>query len=235
MKFYDEEIIPSSAPMISQAVPEWDVNPSDFSGSMSVVTSLVVFDSVSVNTGDIVGAFVGGVCRGIASPQYIEPLDKHLVFLTVYGNETESSDIVFQVYHEQTDEILYVANQMEYSTNDIVGTLLEPYVIDARTLAVGDPGFIPEVFSLAQNYPNPFNPVTKIGYGLPKSSNVRVDVYNLMGENVATLVNKKQNPGYYFITWDSKNNMGILVSAGVYIYQIRAGDYVKSRKLILLK
>ena len=231
----DEDIIPSSAPMISQAVPEWDVNPSDFSGSMSVVTSLVVFDSVSVNTGDIVGAFVGGVCRGIASPQYIEPLDKHLVFLTVYGNETESSDIVFQVYHEQTDEILYVANQMEYSTNDIVGTLLEPYVIDARTLAVGDPGFIPEVFSLAQNYPNPFNPVTKIGYGLPKSSNVRVDVYNLMGENVATLVNKKQNPGYYFITWDSKNNMGIPVSAGVYIYQIRAGDYVKSRKLILLK
>ena len=157
------------------------------------------------------------------------------MFLTVYGNETESSDIVFQVYHEQTDEILYVANQMEYSTNDIVGTLLEPYVIDARTLAVGDPGFIPEVFSLAQNYPNPFNPVTKIGYGLPKSSNVRVDVYNLMGENVATLVNKKQNPGYYFITWDSKNNMGIPVSAGVYIYQIRAGDYVKSRKLILLK
>ena len=231
----DEEIIPSSAPMISQAVPEWDVNPSDFSGSMSVVTSLVVFDSVSVNTGDIVGAFVDGVCRGIASPQYIEPLDKHLVFLTVYGNETESSDIVFQVYHEQTDEILYVANQMEYSTNDIVGTLLEPYVIDARTLAVGDPGFIPEVFSLAQNYPNPFNPVTKIGYGLPKSANVRVDVYNLMGENVATLVNKKQNPGYYFITWDSKNNMGIPVSAGVYIYQIRAGDYVKSRKLILLK
>ena len=64
----DEDIIPSSAPMISQAVPEWDVNPSEFSGSMSVVTSLVVFDSVSVNTGDIVGAFVGGVCRGIASP-----------------------------------------------------------------------------------------------------------------------------------------------------------------------
>ena len=56
-----------------------------------------------------------------------------------------------------------------------------------------------------------------------------------MGEKVATLVNKNQDPGYYFTNWDSRNDMGINVSAGMYIYQIRAGDYVKSRKLILLK
>ena len=64
---------------------------------------------------------------------------------------------------------------------------------------------------------------------------VSITVYNLMGEKVATLINKNQDPGYYFTNWDSRNDMGINVSAGMYIYQIRAGDYVKSRKLILLK
>ena len=94
---------------------------------------------------------------------------------------------------------------------------------------------MPIVFSLAQNYPNPFNPITKIGYGIAEDVAVSVIVYNLMGERVATLVNGRKEPGYYFINWDSRNDMGVNVSAGVYIYQIRAGDYVKSRKLILLK
>lgn len=94
---------------------------------------------------------------------------------------------------------------------------------------------IPSSFSVYQNYPNPFNPVTRIKYDISENSNVSVNVYNLMGEKVATLVNQYQNAGYYFTNWDSRNDLGISVSAGVYIYQIKAGEYVQSRKLILLK
>ena len=231
----EENIVASATPIVSENVPEWIVSPSEFSSTMSVVSSLVSFDSTSRNPGDIVGAFIDGVCRGTASPQYVEPLDEYLVFLTIHGDEDETRDVVFQVYHEETDEILYVPNNVGFVTNDIIGSITEPYTIDARTLNAGDPGYIPVVFSLAQNYPNPFNPVTKIGYGVAENTMVSITVYNLMGEKVATLVNKNQDPGYYFTNWDSRNDMGINVSAGMYIYQIRAGDYVKSRKLILLK
>ena len=231
----EESIIASTTPVVSENVPEWVVDYNQYSSSMSIVASLVSFDSTSRNSNDIVGAFVNGECRGTASPQYVEPLDAYLLFLTVHGDESESGDVVFQVYHEETDEILYVPVQEQYNANDVVGTLTEPYVIDARTLAVGDPGYVPVVFSLAQNYPNPFNPVTKIGYGIAEDAVVTISVYNLIGERVATLVNESKNPGYYFTNWDSKNDMGMPVSAGMYIYQIRAGEYVKSRKLILLK
>ena len=77
--------------------------------------------------------------------------------------------------------------------------------------------------------------MTKIGYGIAEDAVVTISVYNLIGERVATLVNESKNPGYYFTNWDSKNDLGMPVSAGMYIYQIRAGEYVKSRKLILLK
>tara|TARA_A100000164_G_C21782363_1_gene711658 strand:- start:253 stop:1041 length:789 start_codon:yes stop_codon:yes gene_type:complete len=231
----EESIIASTTPVVSENVPEWVVDYNQYSSSMSIVASLVSFDSTSRNSNDIVGAFVNGECRGTASPQYVEPLDAYLLFLTVHGDESESGDVVFQVYHEETDEILYVPVQERYNANDVVGSLTEPYVIDARTLAVGDPGYVPVVFSLAQNYPNPFNPVTKIGYGIAEDAVVTISVYNLIGERVATLVNESKNPGYYFTNWDSKNDLGMPVSAGMYIYQIRAGEYVKSRKLILLK
>ena len=231
----EESIIASTTPVVSENVPEWVVDYNQYSSSMSIVASLVSFDSTSRNSNDIVGAFVNGECRGTASPQYVEPLDAYLLFLTVHGDESESGDVVFQVYHEETDEILYVPVQERYNANDVVGSLTEPYVIDARTLAIGDPGYVPVVFSLAQNYPNPFNPVTKIGYGIAEDAVVTISVYNLIGERVATLVNESKNPGYYFTNWDSKNDLGMPVSAGMYIYQIRAGEYVKSRKLILLK
>ena len=78
--------------------------------------------------------------------------------------------------------------------------------------------------------------MTKIGYGLPKVSDVRIDIFNLMGETVATVVDEKsKKPGYYHSSWNSTNDLGVPVAAGIYIYQIRAGDFIKSRKLILLK
>ena len=84
--------------------------------------------------------------------------------------------------------------------------------------------------------PDRGNPVTKIGYGLPKKTDVQINIYNLKGETVATIVNEKGiDAGFHFALWNSSNSLGNPVAAGVYIYQIRAGDFIKSRKLILLK
>ena len=95
--------------------------------------------------------------------------------------------------------------------------------------------FLPKKFSLHQNYPNPFNPVTKLRYDLPQDSFVRVTVYDMLGNIVNNLVNTNQSSGFKSIQWDATNNHGEPVSAGVYLYKIQAGDFVDTKKMILLK
>jgi hypothetical protein len=89
---------------------------------------------------------------------------------------------------------------------------------------------LPQTFALAQNYPNPFNPTTTIEYDLPKEAPVRLTVYDNLGREVKTLVTAVQQPGYYKLVFDAHT-----LSSGVYYYRIQAGEFVKIRKLLLLK
>jgi hypothetical protein len=94
---------------------------------------------------------------------------------------------------------------------------------------------IPLTYSVSQNYPNPFNPTTTIRYELPEYSHVSIIIYDLMGRRMTTLVNEPEEPGYKTIVWDGTDSFGKQVSAGVYLYQIRAGNYTRVRKMALLK
>jgi len=89
---------------------------------------------------------------------------------------------------------------------------------------------LPERFELYQNYPNPFNPLTTIKYDIVKAQDVKVIVYDILGREVATLVNAQQRPGTYEVRWDASN-----VSSGIYFYQLKTKDYVDTKKMILLK
>ena len=92
----------------------------------------------------------------------------------------------------------------------------------------------PQKFILLQNYPNPFNPSTRIQYSLEKASQVSLKVYNLLGQEVATLVNSRQEAGSYNMAFDASN--GILgLSSGVYFYRIEAGSFISTKKFVLLK
>ena len=90
-------------------------------------------------------------------------------------------------------------------------------------------------FNFFNNYPNPFNPVTTLRYELPKDSFVDVTVYDMLGNVVKSLVNGKQSYGYKSIQWNALNNQGKPVSAGVYIFSFQSGNFVDSKKMILLK
>jgi len=94
---------------------------------------------------------------------------------------------------------------------------------------------VPEVFALHQNYPNPFNPITTIRYDLPENSFVNINIYDLLGRQVKTLVNQTQNAGFKSVQWNATNDNGKPVSAGVYLYQILAAEFVQTRKMVLLK
>jgi N-acetylneuraminic acid mutarotase len=88
----------------------------------------------------------------------------------------------------------------------------------------------PTEYALSQNYPNPFNPSTKIKYSIPKLSFVSIKIYDVLGSEVATLVNEEKPIGTYELNWNAAN-----LSSGVYFYQLKAGSYVETKKMILLK
>lgn len=94
---------------------------------------------------------------------------------------------------------------------------------------------IPDKFEVSQNYPNPFNPSTKFKYALPEGKNVKVIIYDLNGRRVTELVNNYQNAGTYEVTWNGKNDSGVKVASGSYIYRIEAGDFIQVKKMVLLK
>ena len=96
-------------------------------------------------------------------------------------------------------------------------------------------GLLPDEFALQQNYPNPFNPVTTLRYDLPENGLVTIIIYDMLGREVKTLINQSQNAGYRTVIWNATNDYGKPVSAGTYLYQIQAGEYISTKKMVLLK
>ena len=94
----------------------------------------------------------------------------------------------------------------------------------------------PYSYSLLDNYPNPFNPKTQIRFSIGRRENVKLIVYDMMGRQVNTLVNGESfNSGYHVVNWLGIDDKGNKVPSGVYVYRIKAGDYIADKKMLLLK
>ncbi len=106
-------------------------------------------------------------------------------------------------------------------------TALLPSVSTSNEDLISD---LPQQFELGQNYPNPFNPSTNIVYSLPQSAQVQIDVYNVTGQRVATLVNEQKSAGTHTVSFDASN-----LASGVYLYQIQSGNFREVRKMMLVK
>jgi hypothetical protein len=144
----------------------------------------------------------------------------------------------------------YFWSSMEYSTVDAFGMLLYPDVsniyfgnltetygfsircLNNNTVGVedNDKNALPKEFLLLQNYPNPFNPNTTINYQISKPGLVTLKTYDILGRQVATLINENKVAGFYDITFDASK-----LPSGVYIYQLKVNDFVTSKKMNLLK
>ena len=106
---------------------------------------------------------------------------------------------------------------------------------------------VPQVFSLGSNYPNPFNSSTTIPYHLATASSVQLDIYEVSGRKVRTLFSERQAPGFYETIWDGRDEDGVIVAAGVYLYRLNGRPYLRKesvgaqrefvevRKMMLLK
>ena len=111
-----------------------------------------------------------------------------------------------------------------------------PAVVSTATVAADAGQVIPDVFALNQNYPNPFNPSTQISFDVPSGSEfVTLTIYNLLGQNVKTLVNKVLSPGQYTFEWDAIDAMGFPAASGIYFYELRSESFIARKKMLLIR
>ena len=115
------------------------------------------------------------------------------------------------------------------------GSNMGAFGIGCEAILSTDKDVIPLQYILHQNYPNPFNPVTTLRYDLPENAMINITIYDMLGRQVKTLINQTQDAGYRSVIWDSTNDYGKPVSAGIYLYQIQAGEYMQTKKMVLLK
>jgi len=154
------------------------------------------------------------------------------------SDEAFTDPEVFEMIDIAYLDLDYVLNESNYyrlAAVDHAGNMSDyTDVVDFAVLATDDQ-LTPEVFALHQNYPNPFNPTTQIKYDLPEDALVAINIYDLMGRSIKSLVNSNQSAGYRSIQWNATNNLGEPVSAGMYIYMIQAGEFRQTKKMVLLK
>ena len=202
-------------------------------------------------TGVLVSA--GGVTiSGSATDVWIFQIAQNLTvangaIVTLSGGAL-ASNIFWQVAGQVTlgttaamKGIILCQTQIAFSTGaKLVGKALAQTAVtfDANSVTTGvapiDNGLAPMAFALLQNYPNPFNPSTKIQYSLGTAAQVSLKVYNVLGTEVATLVNGRQEAGSYTVPFNTNNGTHSL-SSGVYLYRLESGSFVSTKRLILMK
>jgi hypothetical protein len=110
-----------------------------------------------------------------------------------------------------------------------------PGLLNYAMTGIGDEEPLPTEFALKSNYPNPFNPLTKIDFELPSPEMVNIKIYNILGQNVVTLVSEYKEAGRYSVIWNSTNNAGQSCPSGIYFYRMTAGDFSETKKMMLLR
>ena len=125
-----------------------------------------------------------------------------------------------------------VANNDPNNPLVVIPVLLQ---VDTELSTGVDPNWVPDSYGLLPNRPNPFNPTTTISYDLPRATNVRLVVYDVQGREVRELVNATQPPGRHDFVWDGRNASSEPVASGVYFYRLMAGEFVQTKKMVLLK
>jgi hypothetical protein len=151
----------------------------------------------------------------------IDDPDLEVIEITPTSMKNPSHEMMF-IYFDENRNML----DTRPNFNDITVALSE--------IANVTPG-LPTEFKLYQNAPNPFNPSTGINYDLPKASHVKLDIYNVLGQNVTTLVDSYQEAGAQSVIWDGTDKYGSSVASGMYFYRIEADDFQATKKMMMLK
>jgi hypothetical protein len=153
-------------------------------------------------------------------------------------HDTEKGIISLIVYNPSDENIRLKWNQLDKKSESDISVLVKTTdqngqeTVKRTMLKVIS---VPSEFALHENYPNPFNPTTTFRFDVPEVSDVTLSIYNLLGQRVRTFKLQQASAGYHSVTWDATNDLGEQVGAGVYFYQLRANQFIKTKKMVLLK
>ncbi|MBN1996739.1 S8 family serine peptidase [candidate division KSB1 bacterium] len=155
----------------------------------------------------------------------------HLIF-QAKGRAGDATPLFISRDPEQS---FMITEEQHRLYGDALGFMDGSIRIEPDPTAVEQKVKTPLKYALYQNYPNPFNPTTRIQYELAGLCDVQLNILNLLGQKVRTLVKGQQNPGVHFTIWDGKNDNGEILPSGMYFYQIRAGEFVQTNKMIFIQ
>jgi len=175
--------------------------------------------------------------------QFSIPADQQVTAeegLILSNMDTLNGSLVYQAGYFEVNNKPVRINIQHLQKGDIAVNLSYQFIGDDNiVLSAGSEALeltpVPKEFSLQQNYPNPFNPVTTINYDLPKDAYVNLVIYDILGREIVNLVGKDMPAGYQTVIWNTRNQFGSPVAAGIYFYQIQTRDFVKTKKMVLLK
>ncbi len=221
----------------------YNVIPAAFSLSEPSNNTQITIDESNVNTGSI--TFTWGASSDANGDSLYYLMRAASAEIGDHGLDTNTTSIELSYMDiiEDMSENNVTAATLDWTVHvtdgiDTVEADNAPFSITidgAGALSAYLEGLIPDEFSLHQNYPNPFNPVTRLRYDLPEADLVSITIYDMLGREVKTLINQTQEAGYRSVIWDATNDYGKPVSAGIYLYQIHAGEYISTKKMVLLK
>lgn len=213
----------------------------DINNPIDTVTFHIWADNGGVPGADIVTPFKFLPAATLAHPQAFTIIDLRAFAIEPTGD--------FWIGWENTSTLtinyLYDTPPVYNRSYTNTGSAWTLFAGDYHTRAVlGSPptgievpgeDLVPTKFALQQNYPNPFNPSTTIRYQIPRSSQVRLVIYNLLGQKIRTLINEQKELGYFQAIWNGQNDNGIQVGSGIYFYRFQAGDFLSIKKMMYLK
>jgi hypothetical protein len=206
----------------------WTVNPTQFEHSSTLI-GMIRSNGLNATTSDMeLGVFVGNEVRGTAQAIYIEPLDVHLFFLTMYAN-TPGELLQFKLYDDATGSVRDLTETMYFSPNQHQGGIENPVPFELQTTSAG------EDFGAAVGFdvqPNPFSSETTLRFNLPKAEEVTLTVSDAQGREVVRRP-LSAAAGQNVATWNGRSDAGEWLSSGVYLVRLQTGEGSVSRKVVL--
>jgi hypothetical protein len=202
-------------------------------GIAVILESIVKVKGLQVNFNEVNNSTAGMQLETVIGDGYYYQ-DQEIMRVLVYDQQGISLEPGEYLYLNMPFSI---SNPRDIKIDYIVLANEENKAIEKLGIQViyGNAPQLPVEYSLSQNYPNPFNPTTAIEFSVPKTSDVVISIYDMLGQEVRTLYTGEVQRGTYSVQWDGLNNSGSKMSSGSYIYRMIAGDFVQSKKMILMK
>ncbi len=189
------------------------------------------------------GSFASSVVATTVRLTWMQPADPDINYYALYRDTVEitnpdniepfatTTELSFNDANVQTGKrYYYVLRAFDFSGNR--GTIAKTNII---VLGINEGEKIPTEYALGQNYPNPFNPSTSIRFAVPKQSNVRIDIFDIFGRLVKTLVNQEYSPGNHSILWNGDDGSNMKVASGMYLCRLQSDGFVATNKLLMMK